>query len=114
MALTQKQIKQLWARDPYCVHCGADTGLQVHHRRNRQMGGSKILDRMDNLLRVCAWLNYAMESDAEVATEARSQGWKLGQWDGFDTPVFDKVQQKWWLFDEKGNKFETTPPMFLL
>jgi hypothetical protein len=55
-----------------------------------------------------------MESDAGVATEARSQGWKLGQWDGFDTPVFDKMQQKWWLFDEKGNKFETSPPMFLL
>lgn len=114
MALTQKQIKTLWERDAYCLHCGADSGLQVHHRRNRQMGGSKLLDRFDNLLRVCPWLNYAMESDAVVAQDARDNGWKLGQWDGFDTPVYDKMQGTWFLLDDKGNKFPTTPPMFLV
>ena len=114
MALTQKQIKTLWARDPYCPHCGADTGLQTHHRRNRQMGGSKLLDRFDNLLRVCAWLNYAMESDPKVAQDAREHGWKLGQWDGFDTPIYDAMQGHWWQLDDKGNKFRSDPPMFLV
>jgi hypothetical protein len=41
MAVTRKMSLQLRERDPYCVHCGGDDVLQVHHRRNRGMGGSK-------------------------------------------------------------------------
>lgn len=110
MAISNKMAVQLRERDPYCLHCGADIGLQVHHRRNRGMGSSKLLDRYENLLRVCALLNYAMESDAEVAREAKKFGWKLGQWDDFAHPVFDKVQQKWFYLTKEGTKHETGKP----
>lgn len=110
MAITNKMALALRERDPYCVHCGADVNLQVHHRRNRAMGGSKLLDRYDNLIRVCAQLNYAMESDARVAEEAREKGWKLGQWDDFTHPVFDNVQQKWFYLSKEGKKHETGEP----
>lgn len=74
------------------------------------MGGSKLLDRYDNLIRVCAQLNYAMESDARIAEEARAKGWKLGQWDDFTHPVFDNVQQKWFSLSKEGTKHETGEP----
>jgi len=78
------------------------------------MGGSKAMDRFDNYLRVCAALNYAMESDAAVAAEARDMGWKLGKWDGFDAPYFDRVQMKWYLLTEDGRKVETEAPNYLI
>lgn len=105
---------QLRERDPYCIHCGADDTLQTHHRQNRGMGGSKKLDRLDNLIRICAWLNYMMEQDANVAAEARDMGWKLGSWDGFDTPVFDKTLQTWFILTADGRKVPSTPPMYLI
>ena len=107
MAITQKMVQKLRERDPYCLHCGENVQLQMHHRRNRAMGGSKLLDRYDNLLRVCAALNYAMESDAEVAQEALENGWKLKSWDDFSKPVFDKMAHTWWHLDKDGNKTET-------
>lgn len=114
MAVTRKMSLQLRERDPYCIHCGDDEPLQVHHRRNRGMGGSTKLDRYDNLIRVCAWLNYQMEQNADVAANAREMGWKLGQWDGFDTPVYDNLQRKWFLLSQDGKKIPTTPPMYLI
>jgi hypothetical protein len=78
------------------------------------MGGSKAMDRFDNFLRVCPELNFAMESDPAMATEARDMGWKLGKWDGFDTPYFDRVQMKWYLLTEVGEKKETDPPNYLI
>ena len=114
MAVTRKMSLQLRERDPYCWHCGESDTLQVHHRRNRGMGGSIKLDRFDNLIRVCAWLNYAMEQNADIAAEAREMGWKLGQWDGFDTPVFDKTLVKWFILTQDGRKVESAPPMYLI
>lgn len=114
MAVTRKMSLQLRERDPYCIHCGADDTLQTHHRQNRGMGGSKKLDRLDNLIRICAWLNYMMEQDANVAAEARDMGWKLGSWDGFDTPVFDKTLQTWFILTADGRKVPSTPPMYLI
>jgi len=91
------------------------------------MGSSKLLDRFDNLLRVCAYLNYAMESDSAVAGEARDMGWKLGQWDSFDHPYFDRVAMTWYTltyFDrvamtwytltEAGEKIKADPPNYLI
>ena len=114
MAITNKMAVALRQRDPYCLHCGADINLQIHHRRNRGMGSSKLLDTFQNLIRVCAMVNFAMESDAKVAQEARDFGWKLGQWGDFDSPVFDKVQQTWFALDAKGNKTLTDPPNYLI
>ena len=71
------------------------------------MGSSKLLDRYDNLIRVCAELNYAMEANADIASEAREKGWKLGQWDSFDKPVFDNVLGKWFALTKEGSKHET-------
>ncbi len=110
----QDAIRRAVEAHPYCPHCGATNGLQTHHRASRGMGGSKAMDRFDNYLRVCAALNYAMESDAAVAAEARDMGWKLGKWDGFDSPYFDRVQMKWYLLTEDGRKVETEAPNYLI
>ncbi len=110
----QEALRRAVEAHPYCPHCGATNGLQTHHRASRGMGGSKAMDRFDNYLRVCAALNYAMESDAAVAAEARDMGWKLGKWDGFDSPYFDRVQMKWYLLTEDGRKVETEAPNYLI
>jgi len=114
MALTRKVTMKLRERDPYCLHCGADTELQIHHRRNRGMGGSKLIDGFDNLVRVCALLNYQMEQDPKVAEDAREKGWKLRQWDSFDSPVFDQIEAQWYQLDTKGNKIPVEAPSYLI
>jgi hypothetical protein len=55
-----------------------------------------------------------MESDSDVAAEAREMGWKLGQWDGFDHPYFDKPMMKWYSLTQDGRKIPTHPPMYLV
>ena len=107
-------LKRVVEAHPYCPHCGATEGLQTHHRRNRGMGSSKLLDRFDNLLRVCAYLNYAMESDAALASEARDMGWKLGHWDSFEHPYFDRVKMTWYTLTEAGEKIKADPPNYLI
>lgn len=108
MSVSNKLRKILEQRDPYCLHCGDDDTLQVHHRKGRGMGGrpKNSLDRLDNLLRVCAWLNYQMEADWRLAKEAQKMGWKLRQSDDTATPVFDKMQGTWYLLKEDGQKME--------
>lgn len=101
-------------RDTHCPHCGATEGLVIHHRRNRQMGGSKVLDRPDNLMLICQVWNGAIESSAADANTARDWGHKLSSWDGFDNPVFDNTTKTWWLLDDKGNKQLCDPPLYLL
>jgi hypothetical protein len=108
---TAQKIRQ---RDASCYHCGETDGLSIHHRKNRQMGGSKVLDRADNLILVCGTWNGLMESDAKAATLARDWGHKLNSWDGFDTPVFDYPTRTWWAIDQFGGKHQTEPPMYLI
>ena len=96
-------------RDLYCWHCGTTEGLQTHHRRNRGMGGSKILDTPDNLIRVCAAYNFAMESDSRVANQARDRGHKLGQWGSFDTPILDVTRGIWFILTSDGRKVQGEP-----
>lgn len=78
------------------------------------MGGSKTLDRLDNLIRVCSVYNGLMESDSATATQARDYGHKLGSWDDFNTPVFDNTDWVWYQLDEKGGKTVCEPPNYLI
>lgn len=104
---------KLKQRDPYCMHCGEDVELVIHHRRNRGMGGSKELDRMSNLMRICAPYNTLIESSATAADVAREMGHKLRQWDDFSEPVYDECNGKWYQLDDVGNKAEVEKPFQL-
>lgn len=114
MATKKSAVLLVRNRDKACWHCGATDGLSVHHRRNRQMGGSKVLDRADNLILVCSLWNGLMESDSQSASTARDWGHKLNSWDGFDMPVLDYPTQTWWLLDQQGNRAVSEPPLYLI
>ena len=55
-----------------------------------------------------------MESNANIATQARDYGHKLSRYDSPAQPIFDTPAGKWYLLDEKGSKFETEPPSYLI
>jgi hypothetical protein len=55
-----------------------------------------------------------MESDSAVAGEARDMGWKLGQWDSFDHPYYDRVEMTWYTLTEAGEKIKADPPNYLI
>lgn len=71
---------------------------------NRGMGGSKLLDRLDNLALVCSFWNGQMESDAQSAQLARQYGHKLSKWQSFDEPIFDIFYGHWYVLKENGEK----------
>lgn len=87
------EFKKYEARDSHCPHCGIGVPYLVpHHRKNRGMGGSKVLDTPSNILLVCATLNGAMEQQSEVAEDAKRFGWKLESWqDPAVVPVYDAM-----------------------
>ena len=97
-----------------CIHCGTIENLIVHHRKNRKMGSSRHLDRLDNLILVCATYNGLMESDAAVANQARDFGHKLQSWNEFSDPVFDQFDLSWWILTEDGSKIQTQAPTYLI
>jgi hypothetical protein len=103
MALPKKLLKTLQERDQWCAHCGSTDDLVPHHRRNRGMGGSKLLDTLDNLMMVCAIYNGAMESDLRVARQARAWNHKLPIWEKENLPVFDRAGG-WWYLQPDGTK----------
>lgn len=103
--------KLVEARDPYCVHCGSDYELVIHHRKNRGHGGTKgkqaaITNGPQNLLRVCQDYNLQMESNARVASRARGWGHKLSAWEDLAFPVFDCVTFTWYVLTTEGEKVE--------
>lgn len=100
MAIPKKVLKLVQARDERCWHCGSELDLVPHHRINRGMGGSKLLDTPDNLMMVCALYNGAMESDAEVAGLAKQWGHKLAVWERTERPVFDPFGGWWYLLPD--------------
>lgn len=104
MTITAHVRKKLKARDPYCLHCGQDYDLVVHHRKNRQMGGSKLLDHYSNLLMVCEVYNFKMEADSVMAQDAREFGHKLESWQDFAEPVYDRCDGQWYRLEDDGTK----------
>lgn len=97
-----------------CWHCGESEAISIQHRQNRGMGGSKTRDRLDNLIVLCSAQNVLIESDADAGNLARDYGWKLNSWDLYSHPVFDMNTRRWYRLDEKGNRFETEPPTYLI
>jgi len=107
MALSPKLRKLIEERDGHCYHCGKTEGLQIHHRKNKGIGGSKLLDTPDNLIQVCAEWNYAIEANAELAASARGWGHKLPVWESLEHPVFDRVEFRWYFLLPDGGKVES-------
>ena len=107
-------VKKLRERDDHCWDCGATDNLVPHHRANRGMGGSKVLDNLQNVILVCAEYNGLMESDAAVANEARDLGHKLSKFISPAEPVFDKPLIRWFYLDSNGGKVKTEPPSYLI
>lgn len=108
MALKPALLKQLRARDQCCWHCGDDTDLVPHHRKNRQAGGSKQREQdVTNIILICALWNGAMESSADDANAARSAGHKLRSWQSTFNPVYDMPSGRWYRLTSDGGKVET-------
>lgn len=78
------------------------------------MGSYKALDTLQNVIMVCSQYNGLMESDADVANQARDNGHKLSKFASPSAPVFDNVLRKWFYLDEKGDKTVTEPPSYLI
>jgi 5-methylcytosine-specific restriction endonuclease McrA len=104
MTLSPYIRRKLEQRDTYCLHCGESDGLVIHHRKNRGMGGSKLLDVYENLIRVCSEYNSRMESDSPVADQAREHGHKLESWQDVSEPVFDRCDGEWYELKPDGTK----------
>jgi hypothetical protein len=104
MTLSPYIRRKLEQRDPYCLHCGETDDLVIHHRKNRGMGGSKLLDVYENLLRVCNYYNGQMEADSQVAEQAREWGHKLESWQGFNELVYDRCDGEWYELKPDGTK----------
>jgi len=68
------------------------------------MGGSKLLDGLDNLMLVCAFYNGEMETTSQTATEARGWGHKLATWEATNKPVFDCPTFTWYTLLEDGTR----------
>ena len=55
-----------------------------------------------------------MESDAEVAHDAREFGHKLASWQDFSNPVFDQFDLSWWELTPDGLKNRVNAPDYLI
>ena len=68
------------------------------------MGGLQSLDILQNVILVCSQYNGLMESNAEVAAEARRLGHKISKFATPNQPVFDMAEGVWYLLDISGGK----------
>jgi len=97
-----------------CYHCGETEAISIQHRQNRGMGGSKLQDRLDNLIVLCSAMNLAIESDSTQADYAREHGWKLNSWDDYSAPVFRAETLKWYQLGIKGELSQVDAPSWLI
>jgi hypothetical protein len=99
--MSPKLFRKYLDRDGGCVHCGELDAVAPHHRRNRGMGGSKILDRPSNIIVLCSVLNGLLESDSKWAARAVEYGWKLRAGSQPDeTAVFYPTLSCWVMLDD--------------
>lgn len=102
--MKKSDLEKLRERDKHCWHCGREGDLVPHHRANRGMGSLKALDVLQNVILVCSRYNGLMESDAEVAAEARRLGHKISKFATPNQAVFDMAEGVWYLLDISGGK----------
>lgn len=97
-----KSFRRFLDRDGGCVHCGEMEAVAPHHRINRGMGGSKLLDKPSNILVMCSTMNTAMESSERYATMGRLYGWKMRPWeDPASVPFWHAGRNVWCEIDDK-------------
>jgi len=102
--MNKKSFQKFLDRDTGCVHCGInDDTLIPHHRQNRGMGGSKLLDKPSNIVVLCSGANNWLESNYAFAQMGKDYGWKLthGQ-EPEKTPVW--IVDGWYLLDNEFGK----------
>ena len=101
-------LKIIRDRDSHCWHCGQEEDLVPHHRKNRGMGGAKsvasLLNDPRNIILVCARYNGLMESDANIAGEAREFNHKVRTLGQLSEPVYDAYKAVYYVLDEEGKK----------
>lgn len=69
------------------------------------MGGVKSRNNTANIIVLCSYANGQLESNAKFAEYGRQHGWKLASWqDPTEVPVFDTMNNCWWLLDLNGNR----------
>lgn len=105
--MNRRQFAPYLARDLHCP-CGCmgreDTYVP-QHRAGRGMGGSKALDRPANIMVLCSDMNSRIESDADLAEQARAYGWKLHRWQSPEAePIYDRATAQWYLLDNEFNR----------
>ena len=94
-----------------CQMCGAsivDQPSSIHHRRRRGMGGSALLERASNLVRLCGTGTTGCHGFVESQrTLATVRGWLLGF---LDDPEAAPLQcyDGWFLLDDQGSRIPYT------
>lgn len=107
-AVEEAARKIVRARDGHrCQMCGASVlniPSSVHHRRRRGMGGSALLERPSNLVRLCGDGVQGCHGFVESnRTQSTTRGWLLGYLDDPEaTPLlcFDG----WFVLDDNGGR----------
>ena len=111
MKFDKKTVATIEARAKQsCEVCGGVVGsFQIHHRRPRGMGGSKIeiVGSASNGVLVHPACHTRIESNRN---EARSNGWLVYQTDNPSLIPFKTYDDNWVILNEDGSKTWTIKP----
>lgn len=96
-------LRAMTARDGHeCAwhgeSCGTDTLVPQH--RQGGMGGSKLKHRLSNVVWLDSLTNGLIESDPDMAAEARRRGIKISQHDDPRTVPVTYPDGTYWLTDD--------------